>query len=397
MPDSLISAIDIQSHARIRKALAPGFTQRALKAQEPILQLYVNLLIERLCEYVQRTSIDKDTDSKASDVDIVPWLNFTTFDIFGDLGFGESFDCLHHSKYHPWVLLLFNSVKAASFVVSTRFYPFAEYILLKCIPPSLRKKQSDHYKQIVDKVQRRLNFELQRPDIMSHVISQKEQGEEGITLGEINTTFMVLTTAGSETTATTLAGTLMYLVQNEAGLDALVREIRSSFQNEQEITLDALRRLPVLNAVISEGLRLCPAVPWILPRKVPVGGGTVCGIWLPGGTSVSIQAYTMYRDPSHFHEATSFLPERWFPEASSDTQSVFYNDQRQAVQPFSIGPRSCMGQYIAWAEMRLILSRLLWKFDIEAVKENMIRWEDLRTFLLVEKKPVILKLKVRAV
>ncbi|KAI1498014.1 cytochrome P450 [Biscogniauxia marginata] len=381
MPKSLISAIDPESHARIRKLLAPGFTPRALRSQEPILHRYVDLLVERLREYAGRSP-----NEKGAEINIVPWFNFTTFDIFGDLGFGESFDCLQNSRYHPWIALLFNSVKAASFIAAARFYPLVDFALIKCIPPSLRKMQRDHYQQIVDKVQRRLNYELERPDIMSHVI--KENDQKGMPIGEINATFMVLTTAGSETTATVLGGTMNYLVNNEDKLRILEKEIRGLFQNESEIKLDALRNLPYLNAVLNEGLRLCPPIPWILPRRVPVGGDTVCGVLLPEGTRVSIQAYTMNRDPVYFHAASSFLPERWLPEAITDPKSPFFADQRQAVQPFSIGPRSCMGQHLALAELRLIMAKLLWAFDFEAIEGKRRRWEDLRTFLLVEKKPI---------
>jgi cytochrome P450 len=145
-PESLISAINPESHARIRKVLAPGFTSRALVSQEPILHRYVNLLVERLRERVLES-----LDSQGVEIDIAPWFQFTTFDIFGDLGFGESFDCLQNSRLHPWISLLFNSVKAASFVAAARFYPLVEYILLKCIPPSLKKMADSHYQQIAEK------------------------------------------------------------------------------------------------------------------------------------------------------------------------------------------------------------------------------------------------------
>jgi cytochrome P450 len=219
------------------------------------------------------------------ELDIAPWFHYTTFDIFGDLGFGESFDCLQHSRYHPWIALLFNSVKAASFVVATRFYPLVEFILLKCIPPSLKKMQKDHYQQIVDKVQRRLHWELERPDLMSYVI--KETNGKQMSMGEINATFMVLTTAGSETTATVLGGIVNYLVNSPDKLNCVKAEVRRNFATLEQLTLDALQDLPYLNAVINEGLRLCPPIPWVLPRLVPTGGDTVCGVWLPGGVGVT--------------------------------------------------------------------------------------------------------------
>ncbi|KAI0199683.1 cytochrome P450 [Astrocystis sublimbata] len=375
-PDNLITAISPEKHVRMRKALAPGFTVRALKSQEHILQQYANLLVERLTDLARG---DK-ASGKGVELDIAPWFNFITFDIFGDLGFGESFNCLHDSRYHPWIALLFNSVKAASFIVATRFYPLLQSILLRCIPPSLKKVQQRHFQQIADKVDRRLNFELERPDIMDHVI--KRQDKDAFSVGEMYHTFMILTTAGSETTATVLGGILNYLVSYPDKLEALVKEVRSNFPEIENISLDALEKLPYLNAVINEGLRLCPPIPWMLPRRVPKGGHTVCDIWLPGGTPVSIQAYTMNRDPKAFHASTSFLPERWLPDQIADPKSA-------------VGPRSCMGVHLAKAEMRLILAKLLWTFDFTAVKGKTLVWEQLRTFLLVEKKPIMVHMACR--
>ncbi|OJI97122.1 hypothetical protein ASPVEDRAFT_78859 [Aspergillus versicolor CBS 583.65] len=385
-PDSLLSVISPEKHANMRRILSPGFTARALRQQEPFIQKYVNLLVSQLQDVVGK--------SKSTQVNMTPWFNYTTFDIFGDLGFGESFNCLQHSRYHAWIALLFGSVKAAGFVISTRYYPPIAFILQKCIPPSMRKIQQDHYQQIVDKVQRRLSWELQRPDLMSYVI--EEGGSLKLDAGELYATFMILTTAGSETTATALTGTFNYLVNHSPkSLDQLENEIRSAFSSPEEITIEALRKLPFLNAVINEGLRLCPPVPWILPRLVPEGGSMICGTWLPGGTPVSIQAYTLNRDPTLFHKPNTFLPERWLESSTSDSASCFFGDQRQVIQPFTIGPRACLGQHLAWAEMRLILAKLVWMFDFAAIDGQCVSWEDLRMYLLIERKPINVGISLR--
>ncbi|RAK82729.1 cytochrome P450 [Aspergillus fijiensis CBS 313.89] len=388
-PDSLLSAISPDKHAAMRRLLAPAFTQRALRTQEEVLQKFVSLLVARIREQVEAA----DGGKAGAQIDIAPWFNFTTFDIFGDLGFGESFNCLQDSEYHPWIALLFNSVKAASVVAAARYYPLLEWLLMKCIPKSLAEKGQRHYQQIVDKVDRRLSWELQRPDIMSHLID-KDSGQVVFPRGELNATFMILTTTGSETTATVLTGILAYLVNNPKIMGRLVSEIRGNFQSSMEISLAAATELPYLTAVIEEGLRLCPPVPWMLPRQVPSGGDSVCGTWLPEGTSVSLQAYTLNRDPSRFHAATSFCPERWLADASSNPDSPFYHDDRRAVQPFSMGPRNCLGQHLAWAEMRLILAKLLLAFDFEAVEGKQLQWEELRTFLLVEKRPLEVRVRL---
>lgn len=74
--------------------------------------------------------------------------------------------------------------------------------------------------------------------------------------------------------------------------------------------------------------------------------------------------------------------------------SPFAQDQRHAVQAFSVGPRSCMGRHLAWAEMRLIIARLVWTFDVETTGKS-LKWSDLKTFLLVEKKPLEVRLEIR--
>ncbi|KAJ5107780.1 cytochrome P450 [Penicillium angulare] len=384
-PNSLLSAISPSHHAGIRKLLSPAFSSRALRAQEPVLQKYVNLLVERLREQIVQGGTE-------TELDIAPWLNYTAFDIFGDLGLGESFDCLQNSRYDPWISLVFNSVKAVSFISATRYYPLIEFLLKKCIPASLSKKAERHQQQIAEKVDRRLSWEVQRPDVMSYLID--EDGKVAWSRGELDATFQILTTAGSETTATVLTGIICYLVNNPDKLAIVTDEVRQELQGSEDVNLVSIRRLTYLNAVINEGLRLCPPVPWMLPRIVPEGGEVVCGKWLPAGTSVSLQAYSLNRDPESFHNATSFLPERWLPDASTDTKSPFFNDDRHAVHPFSAGPRACLGQHLAWAEMQLILAGLLLSFDIEAVENKRLQWEDLRTFLLVEKRPLELRLRI---
>ncbi|XRM46065.1 hypothetical protein ABZX51_009122 [Aspergillus tubingensis] len=385
-PDTLLSATHPAKHSRMRKLLAPAFTPRALRAQEALLQRYASLLVDRIRDQVSAAG------TEGTVIDMGRWFNFTTFDIFGDLGFGESFDCLQHSRYHPWIALLFGSVKAASFIAAARYYPPLEALLMKCIPRSLHEKSQRHYRQIVDKIDRRLSWELQRPDIMSHLID--ENGQVELPRGELNSTFMILTTTGSETTATVLTGILAYLVNEPPIKERLIQEVRERFESSQDISLSAAADLSYLTAVIQEGLRLCPPVPWMLPRQVPPGGSTVCGTWLPGGTSVSLQAYTLNRDPSRFHAASSFIPDRWLPDALNNPNSPFYHDDRQAVQPFSMGPRSCLGQHLAWAEMRLILTKLLVSFDFEAVEGKRLQWEELRTFLLVEKRPLEVRVRL---
>lgn len=81
---STLTMADDDTHARQRRALSHAFSQQALLEQEDILLVYVNLFIKKLGEMC-----DQDEP-----FNLVNWYNFTTFDIIGDLAFGESFGCL---------------------------------------------------------------------------------------------------------------------------------------------------------------------------------------------------------------------------------------------------------------------------------------------------------------
>lgn len=101
-----------------------------------------------------------------------------------------------------------------------------------------------------------------------------------------------------------------------------------------------------------------------------------------------------YHSPRNFHAPERYLPERWLPEAKTDPASPFFSDNREVLQPFSIGPRNCIGRNLAFAEMRVIIARLLWNFDIEICEESK-DWSDQKTFTLWEKPPLMCKLSLR--
>ena len=102
----------------------------------------------------------------------------------------------------------------------------------------------------------------------------------------------------------------------------------------------------------------------------------------------------MYFNPAYFTKPEEFIPERWFPASSRPVEIV--NHCPAATQHFSVGPRRCIGKEIALVELQLILARMMWNFDITAKDESKILdWSTQETHLLVQKKPVMVRLKIR--
>ena len=251
-PMSVLNAIDPKVHARFRRAIDPGFTERAVLMQESIVQEYVEKFISKI-----RAMAEAGPD-KAAVINVVQWYNYVTFDLIGDLGFGESFGCLESETYHPWMALIFNSLKAATQFATLRFYPPFDSLLQAMIPASVKKMADEHWQLAVDKLDRRLKLEKDRPDLISPIQKRnKEAPQDGLTLGEIQATASLIIVAGSETTVTTISGITNQLVRNPDKLAKLTQEVRERFPTEDAITLTALKGLPYLQAVINEGLRLC--------------------------------------------------------------------------------------------------------------------------------------------
>lgn len=88
---------------------------------------------------------------------------------------------------------------------------------------------------------------------------------------------------GSETTATTLSCIVYYLLKNPDIMAKLQGEIRTRYQSYSAIDSASAIHLPYLKAVILEGMRIFPPVPFALPRIVPQGGDEIDGFFLPAG------------------------------------------------------------------------------------------------------------------
>lgn len=259
-------------HSRMRRLLSHAFSEKALRSQEWIMEMYVSKLISALRE---RTS--KNVDGGV--VDMSKWYNFLTFDVLGDLAFGESFGCLDSGGYHPWVQIIFSGFKLSSYMQAIRRHPWTLGVLGFFLPHDLIQKATDHQKMSFEKAKLRAQEGPgDHPDFMSYILRHTDEYQ--MTPDEIGENSNILIVAGSETTATLLSGVTFWLLKNPEVYGKLVKEIRESFQNEGDITLHSVAQLPYLLATLKEGLRMYPPIPSGLPRLVPDGGAFIDGIFL---------------------------------------------------------------------------------------------------------------------
>lgn len=144
--------------------------------------------------------------------------------------------------------------------------------------------------------------------------------------------------AGSETTATLLCGVTYLLTTHPDVLKKLTDEVRSSFVDDAEITLISVNKLHYMLACLKEGLRRYPPIAGVLPRQVPKGGAMVAGHFVPEGTIIGIPQFAINHCPELWTDPMEFKPERFLGDQK------YANDKIDSMQPFSIGPRNCVGK-----------------------------------------------------
>ncbi|KAI1183022.1 cytochrome P450 [Nemania serpens] len=363
---NLVCQNDPSHHARVRRVLSPAFSEKALRAQEPLLQQYADLAIAR-CR-------------QATQLDLAQLFNFTTFDIMADFAFGESLHMLERGQYSDWVAMMFNSIRILPFVQMIEFYPLLKKLFALIEPEAISKMRHDHFDHTVSRVNKRLNEGSQKQDLWDLVVDSQT-----LTLKEMHVNAELFMAAGTETTASVLTGVTHYLMANQDKMRILTDEIRPRFKSSKDITLEQLASLPYLNACLREAMRIYPPVPSGLPRVVAEGGNAILGKWVPAGIRVSVHQYSTYRSPDNFRNPDRFAPERWLGDPE------YKDDNRSAHQPFSVGTRNCLGMNLAWHEMRLLLAKLVYEFDIRS--DVGPDWVDQNVYVIWDRKPLVCRFK----
>jgi cytochrome P450 len=209
----------------------------------------------------------------------------------------------------------------------------------------------------------------------------------GLKFSQICENAAPLITGGSEPSSSLLAAATYLLLTNPSILAKLTAILRTVFKSNKEINSVTVNKIDYLLAVLNEAFRLYPPAPVILGRVTPPEGCTIAGSFIPGNTVVSVNSWGASRSSTNFIRPTEFIPERWMgaPE--------FKDDKRKVAQPFSVGPRNCLGQNLAWLELKIILARVIWNFDLELCEESR-RWMERQKFYIVaERSELMIRVK----
>ncbi|KAK5655987.1 hypothetical protein OQA88_5125 [Cercophora sp. LCS_1] len=364
---------NVPDHIRHRRALAPAFSDRSLREQETVIKGHVDMLIQRFRERA------------GTQIDLCEWFNYTSFDVIGDLVFGESFGCLEKGELHPWIGFIFGNLKNMMYdQILTTLGGFG-HMLRMLLPEYLKEQVRKHAQTTRTWVMRAVQTKTERPGFMMHFAELTDK-EDGISLDELIANANLIVIAGSETLVTVLSSAAYYSMKNPEVMKKLRAEIYAVFEKEEDIDFNAVStNLPYMVAVLTEALRMHPPVPVGIHKLAPHAGVVIDGKWVPGGTDVVVHQWSTYRSATNFRDPDLFVPERWLGD------EWYADDDREAFQPFGVGPRSCIGRGLAYMESRMAFARLIWNFDLELMPDSE-EWEVQKTWILYEKPPLNVRL-----
>ncbi|KAH0464003.1 hypothetical protein IEQ34_006789 [Dendrobium chrysotoxum] len=207
---------------------------------------------------------------------------------------------------------------------------------------------------------KKLDREDMNEDLVDVLLRIKRNGEMDLSLMMENVKAVILDLflAGSDTTSATIVWAMTELIRHPKVMQKAQLEVRKVLNGKRIVEEGDISKLPYLNKVIKETLRLHPVAPLLVPRlcreTVELAGFTI-----PVESRVVINAWAMMRDPKYWEDPEIFRPERF------EEKKIDFGLENFQYVPFGGGRRICPGVSFALASMELWLAQLLFYFNWE--------------------------------
>jgi cytochrome P450 len=308
-------------------------------------------------------------NTKDNSIDLQNLLCRFTLDSIGEIAFGTNFDSLHKEDF-PFA----QAFNQATYSLDQRFTnPLWQ---LSWWTDSERKltesiKLLDEYCYSLIKVRKQDPNLQTNKDLLSQHIRLPPDPELNMDdkfLRDVILNFMI---AGRDTTAQTLLWTFYLLSLNPASEEKLIAEIDSTLQGSHP-TYENVKSMKYISAVIDETLRLYPAVP-VDPKYAVENDTLPSGHFIPKGTTVEWSAWVMGRHPDFWEDPDSFKPERWFGAENNGGKSL--PNRVPPFIPFQFGPRLCLGQNMAYLEIKVLLCLILQKMTLRLIPNQTVHYQ----------------------
>ncbi|KAI8058532.1 cytochrome P450 [Syncephalis plumigaleata] len=357
--DNIFSTQDNILHRRLKRTIGPVFSLASVNELEPyIYEAGIARLLERINTYAEtKTSFD-----------IMELLHYTTLDVIGAVSFGGSFNTLvvkPGEKPHPiihWIsdiTMLGIMRQALGPLLCNRLFFYRYFKSEKQIVEFTRNVILERAAKVLEKEDESIAEGTGKDVLLRLIESEDAETGEKLDIDQLIAESIIQLIGGTDTTALTTTWALHLLHDNPHVCQKLFEEIKEVSPDRTGIIHHQdVKNLPYLNATIYEAMRMRP-VAGGTARKSPPGGIELAGVHIPENFSIGVTVLHIHFSKEIYGEdADKFRPERWI-EADSET----LKRMRQGFLTFSMGPRSCIGQNLAWMELRLLVATLVRQFE----------------------------------
>lgn len=354
-------------HKIQRKNLMPAFAYRHIKNLYPVFWAKSREMVQLIQEDLKKRESTGDNI-----IQVRNWASRATLDIIGVAGMDHDFDSLRDpfNKLNKSYQLIFSPPSLATKMLFVFAIVMDSLTLIQKLP-TRRNKNISEGGDVIRNVARQMI--QQKKEKMKD--PKSETGVDIISVAMANGTFddenlvdqlMTFLGAGHETTATALQWAVYALCKNPDVQTRLREEVRAhlppiSSEDSENIDASQIDNLPYLNAVCNEVLRFHPSVPNTV--RVAVKDTTILGQPIPKGTYFVISPEVV----NHMEElwgpdADKFNPDRFMGQGKANNGGANSN---YAFLTFLHGPRSCIGQGFAKAELACLLAAVVGNFEFE--------------------------------
>ncbi|KAF2996861.1 hypothetical protein E8E13_004378 [Curvularia kusanoi] len=357
---NVFSMRDEVAHTKLRSKMTAGYSGKENESMEKTIESQIANLVKLI-----RSKYISTTDSYRP-VDLAEKLQYFTLDTISDLAFGKPLGYLQQDA-DPYDYL--EAIDASMPVYSTLGnLPWLANLLhsplFRRFLPSERDKGGfgaiiGFSKQVVNS--RFAPNAISQPDMLGSFI------RHGMTKPEAYSESLIQVVAGTDTTATGLKTIFLHVMTRPSIYRKLQAEIEQGLASgaiSSPIQDAEARRLPYLQAVIKEGLRIRSPAAGTFFKSVPRGGDVLGEIALPGGTQIGVSHLSFLHSKAIFgHDAETFRPERWIEAAPEHLGKM----NRVVDTIFHSGRFQCLGKNVALMEYNKIFVELLRRFEFEVV------------------------------
>jgi len=331
-------------HQRQRKLLMPPFHGDRMRS-------YGELIHSITSDVISQWKIDKPFAIRRS-----------TQEISLKVILGAVFGLNQGKRYEKLRLLMSDVLDSISSPLSSIFL-FFRFLQKDWGPWSpwgrfLRKRQELH-ELILAEIKIAKKEGNHRDDILSLLLEARDEAGDPMSDEEIKDELLTMLFAGHETTASALAWALYWIDKIPSVREKLRAELATLPDRSDKV---AITKLPYLNAVCQETLRIYPIATNVFPRVVqkPI---EIMGYQLEPGMVAIVSIYLTHHREDIYPEPKEFKPERFLERQFSPYEYL----------PFGGGTRRCIGSAFALFEMKLVLATILSEYELKLVSNRPIK------------------------